>query len=99
MPMAMQEIGGWENRDVVDAYARYAQICFELFGDRVLHWFTFNEPIVPVEGGYLYDFHYPNVVDFRRQPPWRITPCWPMRRPFRLTAPDTTRVRSASCST
>ncbi|MFT0668981.1 family 1 glycosylhydrolase, partial [Enterobacter hormaechei subsp. xiangfangensis] len=66
MPMAMQEIGGWENRDVVDAYARYAQICFELFGDRVLHWFTFNEPIVPVEGGYLYDFHYPNVVDFRR---------------------------------
>lgn len=23
MPMAMQEIGGWENRDVVDAYARY----------------------------------------------------------------------------
>ena len=66
MPMAMQEIGGWENRDVVEAYARYAQICFELFGDRVLHWFTFNEPIVPVEGGYLYDFHYPNVVDFRR---------------------------------
>ena len=50
----------------MDAYARYAQICFELFGDRVLHWFTFNEPIVPVEGGYLYDFHYPNVVDFRR---------------------------------
>ena len=32
----------------------------------MLHWFTFNEPIVPVEGGYLYDFHYPNVVDFRR---------------------------------
>ena len=21
---------------------------------------------MPVEGGYLYDFHYPNVVDFRR---------------------------------
>src|SRR5699024_7149686 len=28
--------------------------------------FTFNEPIVPVEGGYLYDFHYPNVVDAKR---------------------------------
>ncbi|MEQ4531895.1 MAG: glycoside hydrolase family 1 protein [Mixta sp.] len=66
MPMAMQEIGGWENRDVVAAYARYAETCFELFGDRVMHWFTFNEPIVPVEGGYLYDFHYPNVVDFKR---------------------------------
>ncbi|HDL8517536.1 TPA: glycoside hydrolase family 1 protein [Yersinia enterocolitica] len=66
MPMAMQEIGGWENREVIDAWKHYAEVCFELFGDRVKHWFTFNEPIVPVEGGYLYDFHYPNVVDFRR---------------------------------
>jgi 6-phospho-beta-glucosidase len=66
MPLAMQEMGGWESRDVVDAYARYAKICFELFGDRVKKWFTHNEPIVPVEGGYLYDFHYPNVIDFQR---------------------------------
>ncbi|QCX33789.1 glycoside hydrolase family 1 protein [Caloramator sp. E03] len=66
MPMILQNIGGWENREVVDAYEKYAKICFELFGDRVKKWFTFNEPIVPVEGGYLYDFHYPNVVDFKR---------------------------------
>lgn len=66
MPMAMQQKGGWESREVIDAFTRYAQTCFDLFGDRVLHWFTFNEPIVPVEGGYLYDFHYPNVVDFKR---------------------------------
>ncbi|CAG8998241.1 MAG: 6-phospho-beta-glucosidase GmuD [Candidatus Celerinatantimonas neptuna] len=66
MPMAMQAIGGWENRDVVDTYADYAAICFELFGEQVQHWFTFNEPIVPVEQGYLYDAHYPNVVDFKR---------------------------------
>ena len=66
MPLVLQEQGGWESREVVAAYARYADTCFALFGDRVKHWFTFNEPIVPVEGGYLYDFHYPNVVDFRR---------------------------------
>jgi 6-phospho-beta-glucosidase len=91
MPMAMQEIGGWENRDVV-AYARYAQICFELFGDRVLHWFTFNEPIVPVEGGYLYDFHYPNVVDFRRAATVAYhTVLAHAQRRFRPTAPVTTR--------
>lgn len=63
MPMALQENGGWENRKTVDAYAGYAKTAFELFGDRVSKWFTFNEPIVPVEGGYLYDFHYPNKVD------------------------------------
>ncbi len=66
MPMKMQAIGGFENRRVLQAYADYAETCFRLFGDRVKHWFTFNEPIVPVEGGYLYDFHYPNVLDFRR---------------------------------
>ena len=66
MPLAMQELGGWESREVIDAYAEFADTCFRLFGHKVKHWFTFNEPIVPVEGGYLYDFHYPNVVDFRR---------------------------------
>lgn len=66
MPLCMQEQGGWESRTVVDAYARYAKNCFMLFGDRVKHWFTFNEPIVPVEAGYLNDLHYPGVVDFKR---------------------------------
>ncbi|MDZ5782660.1 glycoside hydrolase family 1 protein [Marinococcus luteus] len=66
MPMAMQEIGGWENRETAEHFGRYAGICFDLFGDRVKKWFTHNEPIVPVEGGYMYDFHYPNVVDMKR---------------------------------
>lgn len=66
MPFALQEKGGWENKDVVEAYVNYAKTCFELFGDRVKKWFTHNEPIVPVEGGYLYQFHYPAVVDMKR---------------------------------
>ncbi|SEO14478.1 6-phospho-beta-glucosidase [Amphibacillus marinus] len=66
MPLELQDQGGWENRDVVEAYVNYANEAFRLFGDRVKTWFTFNEPIVPVEGGYLYDFHYPNVVDARK---------------------------------
>lgn len=66
MPLELQEEGGWESREVVSAYTTYAKEAFHLFGDRVQKWFTFNEPIVPVEGGYLYDFHYPNVVDARR---------------------------------
>lgn len=66
MPMVMQEKGGWENKEVVQAYVNYADKCFELFGDRVEYWFTFNEPLGPVLGGYMQDFHYPNVVDFKR---------------------------------
>ena len=66
MPLCMQEKGGWESREVVEAYAQFAKKCFELFGDRVKHWMTFNEPIVPVEGGYPYNFHYPKVQDGKR---------------------------------
>ncbi|RFA32752.1 6-phospho-beta-glucosidase [Virgibacillus dokdonensis] len=66
MPLTYQQIGGWENREVVESYQTYAEMCFKLFGDRVKKWFTFNEPIVPVEGGYLYDFHYPNIVDAKK---------------------------------
>ncbi|MCY7892319.1 glycoside hydrolase family 1 protein [Bacillus vallismortis] len=65
MPMELQKSGGWANRETVDAYENYAKSSFRLFGDRVKKWFTHNEPIVPVEGGYLYDFHYPNKVDFK----------------------------------
>lgn len=65
MPMALQEKGGWLNKETVEAYANYAETCFKLFGDKVTKWFTHNEPIVPVEGGYLYQFHYPNHVNMK----------------------------------
>ena len=34
MPMCMQEKGGWESREVVDAYADFAETCFRLFGGK-----------------------------------------------------------------
>jgi 6-phospho-beta-glucosidase len=65
MPMALQEKGGWLNRETVEAYVVFAKTCFELFGGKVKKWFTHNEPIVPVEGGYLYQFHYPNEINMK----------------------------------
>ncbi len=66
MPMEMQKIGGWENKEVVEAYTNYAKICFKLFGDRVKKWTTFNEPIGPASGGYLYGSQYPGIVNFKK---------------------------------
>ena len=46
-PLVLQEkFGGFESKEVVKAYKEYAKKCFELFGDIVKYWFTFNEPIV-----------------------------------------------------
>ncbi|WP_105901675.1 glycoside hydrolase family 1 protein [Vibrio gangliei] len=60
MPAELQETyGGFESKLVVEKFVQYAVKAFELFGHKIKYWITFNEPIVPVEGGYLYDFHYP----------------------------------------
>lgn len=61
-----QQYGGWESKHVVDLFALYARRCFECFGDRVKYWTTHNEPMVVVEGEYLYQFHYPMLVDGRK---------------------------------
>ncbi|MEK6455789.1 glycoside hydrolase family 1 protein [Caldifermentibacillus hisashii] len=58
--------GGWESKHVTDLFAKFAGRCFELFGDRVKHWFTFNEPMVIVDGQYLYQFHYPKIVNGKK---------------------------------
>lgn len=66
MPMHLHEKGGWENRATVEAFGFYAKTAFELFGDKVELWATFNEPIVPIEAGYLGEHHLPKVVDMKR---------------------------------
>ncbi len=57
---------GWESKKVVELFVLFAKKAFELFGDRVKYWTTFNEPIVIPEGGYLYRFHYPKIVDGKK---------------------------------
>lgn len=52
LPQPLQDAGGWETEDVIDWFADYARICFELFGNDVKYWFTFNEPVITCWGGY-----------------------------------------------
>ncbi|MGO4937857.1 glycoside hydrolase family 1 protein [Fundicoccus sp. Sow4_H7] len=67
LPVALYDkYGGWESRHVVDLFVGFAEKCFELFGDRVKYWMTHNEPLVVVEGQYLYRFHYPKLVDGKK---------------------------------
>ncbi|KAL5978688.1 Beta-glucosidase 25 [Asimina triloba] len=45
LPQVLQDsYGGWLNPRVINDYVKYAELCFEQFGDRVKHWITFNEP-------------------------------------------------------
>ena len=66
LPQDLQDLGGWQNRDLINIFANYAKICFEHFGDRVQHWITFNEAINFTMLGYRDGLHPPGVRDPRR---------------------------------
>ncbi len=63
LPQALQDLGGWPNRQVAGFFADYAQAVAERLGDRVSHWITLNEPIVSAMNGYLFGDHAPGVQD------------------------------------
>lgn len=54
MPAALDDRGGWLNRDSATWFADYARIMFERLDGRVKKWVTLNEPWVVTDGGYLH---------------------------------------------
>ena len=54
MPAALDDRGGWLNRDSAKWFADYARIMFERLDGRVTKWVTLNEPWVVTDGGYLH---------------------------------------------
>ena len=54
LPAALDDRGGWLNRDVADWFGEYARVVFGRLGDRVPMWATLNEPWVVTDGGYLH---------------------------------------------
>ena len=54
LPAALDDRGGWLNRDSAAWFADYADVCFKALGDQVEMWATLNEPWVIADGGYLH---------------------------------------------
>ncbi len=54
LPAALDDLGGWLNRDVASWFAEYATTVYRAFDDRVPMWVTLNEPWVVTDGGYLH---------------------------------------------
>ncbi|MGB8645499.1 MAG: GH1 family beta-glucosidase [Anaerolineae bacterium] len=63
LPQALQDRGGWGNRDTSGYFADYALIVARHFGDRVRHWITLNEPSVVAFEGHSNGGHAPGVKD------------------------------------
>jgi beta-glucosidase len=53
LPQALQDRGGWPERDTAHAFAEYASVVAGRLGDRVTHWATLNEPLCSAWIGHL----------------------------------------------
>jgi beta-glucosidase len=69
LPQALEEAGGWTNRDTASRFADYGSRVAQALGDRVSDWMIFNEPAAFVDLGHLEGRHAPgrkSLIDFLR---------------------------------
>jgi beta-glucosidase len=58
-PQALEDDGGWLNRDTAYRFADYAAVMAAALGDRVRMWMPLNEPMVLTLFGYAVGAHAP----------------------------------------
>ncbi|NEA33895.1 GH1 family beta-glucosidase [Streptomyces sp. SID13031] len=63
LPQALQELGGWENRDTAYRFAEYAAVVGAKLGDRVTDWVTLNEPLCSAWIGHWEGRMAPGIKD------------------------------------
>ena len=61
LPQALEDAGGWQNRDTAKAFADYAGYTAGKLSDRVKHFMTMNEMRSFVELGYGNGMHAPGL--------------------------------------
>lgn len=65
LPQALQDAGGWPERDTAYRFADLAALVHERLGDRVKHWITLNEPFCSAFIGHASGRHAPGLRDPR----------------------------------
>jgi beta-glucosidase len=65
LPQALEDAGGWPERDTAYRFADYARIVFETLHDRVDMWATHNEPWCSSFLGYADPSHAPGHTSAR----------------------------------
>lgn len=65
LPQALEDAGGWPNRDTAERFAEYAAIVYGALRGEVATWLTLNEPWVSAWLGYGTGKHAPGRSDDR----------------------------------
>jgi beta-glucosidase len=59
LPQALEDKGGWANRDIINWFSEYVAICTQRYGDRVKNYKVLNEPSAFTGFGYMTGEHAP----------------------------------------
>jgi beta-glucosidase len=61
LPQALQDRGGWKNRQIVEWFSAYTDFCTREYGHKVKHWLILNEPMAVAALGYTTGQHAPGL--------------------------------------
>jgi beta-glucosidase len=59
LPEALQEKGGWKNREMIEWFKEYVAVCINAFKAKIKNWMVLNEPMVFAGAGYFLGSHAP----------------------------------------
>jgi beta-glucosidase len=65
LPQALEDQGGWRNREILNWFETYANKLVDLFGDRVKNWMIINEPSVIAYLGHAQGTFAPGISSER----------------------------------
>lgn len=65
-----EKYGGWGSKHVLELFVKYAEKVFDRYGDRVKHWFSFNEPVVVQTRVYLDAIRWPFEQNTKKWMQW-----------------------------
>jgi beta-glucosidase len=101
LPQNLQNKGGWANREIINWFRNYTELCAKEYGQKVKHWMVFNEPAAFLGLGYLVGYHAPgkrNVKAFLKATHYSCLALAEGGRTLRKNIPDATIGTTFSCS-
>ncbi len=63
LPQALEDLGGWTNRETAYRFAEYTRLVVDALGDRIPSWTTLNEPWCSAFLGYGSGAHAPGRTE------------------------------------
>ncbi|MES2796577.1 MAG: family 1 glycosylhydrolase [Bacteroidota bacterium] len=65
LPQALENLGGWTNREIINWFAYFTDFCAKEYGSKVKKWIVLNEPMSFIGLGYFMGLHAPGRKGLR----------------------------------